>query len=785
MITQNRSAFLGASLLIFYGLLFVASGLAASLHAGAGETQPPASAAAHPDVAQFIGSANCAQCHPLEFSEWQNSQHAAAMQEASDQTVLGRFDGVPFKHSGVPATFYKKGDKFWITTDGSDGKLADFEIRYTFGIWPLQQYLVELENGRLQAFGAAWDTRAKYQGGQRWFHLYPDHRMAPRDPMHWTGINQNWNFQCAFCHSTNLKKNYDAISRRFRTSWSEINVGCEACHGPASDHVAWASRTGEWTRFDNASKGFAKSLDERKNVTWQRPQSGTATRSEVRKTSKEIEVCAACHSRRHQFSDDDTQAGKLLDAFRPSLLEPGLFFSDGQQRDEVYTYASFLQSRMHAAGVTCSDCHNPHSEKLRAPGNAICAQCHAPVSFDTPAHHHHAQGSKGAECAACHMPTTTYMVVDPRHDHSMRIPRPDLTYLLGVPNACNQCHNDKTSKWASETIKTWYPTPKPGYQNFATAFDLADRGGPGAQLALKQIAEERTQPSIARASAVARLGRFPSPTSLAVVTRALKDEDPTVRMAAVAALANADPQVRLALLPPLLSDEARVVRIDAARALAGQPERQLKPDNHTLFEAALNEYIAAQLFNAERPESHFNLGTLYLAQNRFDEAEAALLKAIEIDPTFLPATISLAEVRRTRGQESSAEETLTKALQENPEAAPLLHALGLSLVRQRRLPEALAKLGEAAKLAPEEARFSYVLGIALHDSGRSADGVEALEAALSRHPYDRDILYALASYEAQAGQFSSALQRARLLSELEPENPQFSRLLEALKIQTR
>ncbi len=779
MITASRTAVLGALLLILYGLLFVGVGLRVSFHAATAEVQPTPSMAE--PRRSFIGSASCAHCHQLEFGEWQSSQHAAAMQEASDKTVLGRFDGETFNHNGVLTTFHKQNDKFWITTEGSDGKLADFEIRYTFGIWPLQQYLVELEKGRLQAFGVAWDARTKDQGGQRWFHLYPDRTLTPRDPMHWTGIDQNWNFQCAFCHSTNLKKNYDSVSGRFQTSWSEINVGCEACHGPASDHVAWASRAGEWSRFDNPSKGFAKSLDERKDVTWPMSKSGTATRSGARKTSKEIEVCAACHARRHQFSDDAKHTRRLLDAFRPSLILPGLFSPDGQQRDEVYTYAAFLQSRMHAAGVTCSDCHNPHTEKLRAPGNAVCAQCHAPVSFDTPAHHHHAQGSKGAECAACHMPTTTYMLIDPRHDHSIRIPRPDQTYLLGVPNACNQCHQDKTSRWASDAITSWHPAPKTGYQTFAAAFDLADRGAPGAQLALTQVAEDRSQPSVVRASAIARLGRYLSPRSLAAVAQGLHDADASVRMAAVGALANADPQVRLALLPPLLSDETRVVRIDAARALAGQPERQLKPDDHTLFEAALNEYIAAQLFNAERPESHFNLGTLFLVQGRFDQSEAALSKAIEIDPTFLPATISLAELRRQRGEESSAEETLRIALKDNPKAPSLLHALGLSLVRQRRMPEALDRLSEAARLAPDEARFSYVSGVALHDSGKSAEGVEVLEAALSRHPYDRDILYALASYNAQAGQFVSALQHVQLLSELEPENPQFARLLATIK----
>jgi Flp pilus assembly protein TadD len=383
------------------------------------------------------------------------------------------------------------------------------------------------------------------------------------------------------------------------------------------------------------------------------------------------------------------------------------------------------------------------------------------------------------------MPTTAYMIVDPRHDHSMRIPRPDQTYFLGTPNACNRCHSDKTAAWAGDAIKTWHPSPKRGYQGFAEAIDLADRGAPGAQAKLKQVAEDASQSAIARASAVARLGRFPSPTSLGIIAQRLKDADPSVRAAAVAALGNADPRVRLALLPPLLADEVRVVRMEAARALAGETEQQLSPADRERFQIALDEYVAAQRFSGERPESLLNLAALHRARGQAGEAEAALLKAIEIDRTFVPAPVTLAELRRARGEESAAEETLRDALEATPRSGALMHALGLSLVRQKRKQEALDKLTEAAKLAPEEARFSYVAAVALHDAGKPAEGLAVLEAALTRHPYDREILYALASYELQAGRYSAARQRAELLRELEPENPAYDRLLATIKGQTR
>ncbi|SFV33222.1 doubled CXXCH domain-containing protein [Hyphomicrobium facile] len=742
----------------------------------------PTDPVAHPD---FAGSNRCAQCHAAEHNDWLSSQHAVAMQEATEQTVLGRFDGTTFSNENVTSKFYKSDGKFWVRTDGPDAALGDFEISYTFGVWPLQQYLIKLPGGRFQALGIAWDARSKEDGGQRWFHLYPDRKLKAGDPLHWTGIDQNWNYQCAWCHSTNIKKNYDQTSGSFRTTWSEISVGCEACHGPGSEHVAWATRSNGWQQSDQRGKGFAQTFDERKGVTWPMDASGQAHRSAPRTSANEIHVCAGCHSRRQQFSDDPGSVGRLFDAFRPSLLEDGLYHVDGQQRDEVYNYGSFLESRMHSAGVTCSDCHNPHTGKLRQTGNSLCGQCHEPERFDVSAHHHHAPNSKGAECAACHMPVTTYMGIDGRRDHSIRIPRPDRTVLLGTPNACNQCHTDKSAKWAMDAVKAWYPSPKPGFQDFAEAFDRGDWGAPGAQPGLIGIAKASTEAPIARASAIARLRRFPSPQVLDFAASSLKIDDPQIRAAAVSVIAGAAPETRRSLLAPSLRDETRLVRMDAARAIAGEAEQNLSADDRASFEKALAEYIDAQMFNAERPESHANLGTLYRDRGKLSDARAAFARAIEIDPTFVPAVISLAELKRGQDDEIGAEAVLRKSLDGNPRSGGLWHALGLSLIRQKRLPEAMAALAKAAELAPEDPRFSYVYGVALHDTGKPREAVEALKSALTRHPYDRDILWALAKYEIEAGDDASALARAELLNHLEPERSDIAQLLGELRQRTR
>ena len=731
--------------------------------------------------ADAVGTAACAGCHAKEYEAWRGSQHDRAMEEANERTVLGDFGGARFTHGGVTSRFFRRDGRYFVNTDGPGGKLADFEVRYTFGVHPLQQYLVELPGGRLQALGIAWDARPKAQGGQRWFHLYPDRKLGAGNPLHWTGIDQNWNYQCADCHSTNLRKNYDEATRTYETTWSEIDVGCEACHGPGARHAAWAKLDAAARRAD-ASKGLAVALDERRGVAWAiDPATGSAARSAPRTSNRELETCARCHSRRGQFDDSWHPGSPFGDAYRLALIEPGLYHADGQMRDEVYVHGSFLQSRMHAKGVTCSDCHDPHTQKLRAPGNAVCGQCHAPARFDAPAHHRHAAGSPGAACAACHMPTTTYMVVDPRHDHSMRIPRPDRSVALGTPNACTGCHPKEGAKWAADAVARWYPQRKPGFQTWAEAFAAGDAGAPGAQAALAAVVNDPSLPAIARASAIPRLVRHPGRATLPALEKALADPDPIVRLAAASALRDADPALRARRLPKLLADPVRVVRIEAARRLAGVPESRLAADDRARFAKAIDEYLASLRYNADRPEAQTELGGYHLARGEAAAAAAAYRRALALDPTYVAASVNLADLLRGMGREREAEAALRDAIRADPTAAAPRHALGLSLVRQKRTQEALAALGEAARLAPDDARFAYVLGVAQYDAGRRADAMKTLDAALARHPYDREILVALASYERGAGNLAKAAQRAKLLASLEPDDPSLAQLARELE----
>ncbi len=768
------------------GALF-AGFLAATLCTGACRDHGKARAAAPrtpnappPVGATFVGRGACARCHAEEDARWRGSHHDRAMEEATEKTVLGNFDNATFTHYGVTSTFFKRDGKFFVRTDGPDGKLHEYPIAYTFGVYPLQQYLIPFPGGRYQALNVCWDTRPAKEGGQRWFHLYPNEEVAHGDPLHWTGPYQNWNFMCAECHSTNVKKDYSATTNTYDTTWSEIDVSCEACHGPGSAHVAWgeAVRAGR-ARKGDPDKGLAVALGERAKAVWEFDmKTGIAKRSRPRTSQAEIETCARCHARRSVVAADYVYGQPIMQTHRPALLTEGLYFADGQVQDEDYEYGSFLQSKMFLAGVTCSDCHNPHDLKVPVSADRVCSRCHLPEKFDTPAHHFHKGTSAGASCTACHMPTRNYMVVHARHDHSMRVPRPDLSVSLGTPNACNQCHRDRSSQWAADAARRFWGdrarrTPQYGETIHAGREEL-----PGAGAALAGFVEDSSKPAIRRATAVSLLRSNAAPGSRAAIERALADPDPLVRDGALTAAEALEPRERLALVSRLLKDPIRTVRIDAARALVTVPKEAMSSSERAEFEAALAEYVKSQLVDADRAEAHLNLAAVYADQREFGRAESEYRTALALMPAIAGTYVNFADLYRLEGRDDEAERILRQGLAAAPPDPGVHHALGLTLVRRKRMAEALRELELAATLPPERPHYSYVYGVALDSVGQTDRALAVLAAASARHPENRELLFALASYSAKVRNWPAALGYAKRLVELDPQDPEANRLLE-------
>ena len=742
---------------------------------GWGLPRPPSSTGSEDkapaqNTAAYVDNRICLGCHVEEGRQWAESHHAKAMEAATTRTVRGDFANREFKHRSVASRFFKRGDKFFVNTEGADGRQNDFEIKYTFGVEPLQQYLIEMPGGRLQPLSVAWDGP-----NRKWFHLLPDEKTPPGDVLHWTGRYQTANTMCLVCHTTQFEKGYDAVTDTFASRWAEPNVSCQSCHGPGERHVQGETSL----RGAGTPVQFAPG-----------PPRGLTVDIRANDARKRIELCAPCHSRRSELVASPAPGQAVLDNFRPSLLVRGLYFEDGQQLDEVYVDGSFRQSKMFERGVTCTNCHNAHTGKLRFAGNAVCLQCHrkdpnlnfpsAVGDFDSPAHHFHKEGSKAAQCVSCHMPARRYMQIQDRPDHSIRVPRPDLSVKIGAPNACTNCHADKKAQWARDAVVRWYgPTRKQG-THYGEAFSRARAGKPGGNEALAQLIARLETPAIVRASALAELAQDPS-TAAASRIQATHDADPEIRAAAADSVEGLPAAQRMAALIPLLTDPVRGVRVTAARNLSSLPSDQIGPTVRPAFDAALAEYVAAQSVALDMPGAQFNLAVVYENTGRRELAEQHYLGALKIDPDFTAARANLAVFYSGLARNHDAERVLVEGLKRRPELGELQYSLGLLLAEDKRIGEAKDALAKAVKLLPNRADAHYNFGLALQQLGQTGPAEGALLTAQRLNPNDPAIPYALAVFYTQTGRRPQGLHWAETLQALRPGDPQVARLVARLR----
>ena len=700
--------------------------LSLPLHLALRALRPPRPSA--PAEARHVGSERCRSCHPKAFAAWQGSHHAKAMQPAREDTVLGDFADAVLDRPGDPWRFHRQGEKFVATGRGPDGAIHDYELAYAFGVEPLQQYLVAFPGGRLQCLPAAWDVRAR-----RWFHVSRTPDAPPSDWLHWTRQGQSWNSMCADCHSTAVRKRYDAEADRYDTTWAEIVVGCEACHGPASRHVAWADRP---------------AMARTPSATFE-----LVTRTSGLSSRQHVALCAPCHARRAQFADQGEPGGELLDRYLPALLSPGVFHADGQIEDEDFEYQAFAQSKMHRSGVRCGDCHDVHSGRRHEDGNALCTRCHAAETYDSRTHHFHQavwrdKPSSGALCVSCHMPGRTYMGVHFRRDHSLRVPRPYLSRAAGSPDACSAqgCHADRPAQWVAQRYDRWYGSKrKPHY---GTTLEAGRRGAPDAAPALRRLAQDPLRPALARASALELLGADPGEPTTRALERALSDPDPLLRLAAASGLA-ASPDRLARALGPLLRDPVRAVRAEAAARLVGEPAGRLPGSQRSAHAAALQEYVAAQRYMSDLPSGPYNLGNLRAAEGHPAEAEREYRRALQIDGQFHPARVNLALLLAEQGRDAEAEQLLGEVHAANPREAMVALDLGLLLAERGKRQEAEAALRAALAADPRLASAAFNLAVLLGEA-RAGEAARYARLAAELRPDDPAYLEARRFYEDRA-----------------------------------
>ncbi|REL34333.1 ammonia-forming cytochrome c nitrite reductase subunit c552 [Thalassotalea euphylliae] len=690
--------------------------------------------------------ADCQSCHRQQYQDWLSSDHRQAMQPANRTTVKGDFNNAHATHYQLSARFYRKDGEYWARLSKQDQaqenrqtsqveQAQHYQFAYTFGHYPLQQYLVKTANGKMQVFPFAWDSRAAEQGGQRWFHIYQEanteqsaEQITEQDRLHWLQPLQNWNGMCADCHSDGFQRNYNAQKDSFDSKWQADNVGCQSCHAGYQQAHSKVNPQAQVQSSESASSKVVGS--------WQRNQLPTAQWQGTARKESAMWNCFACHSLRTPLTDGFSPNEHFLNQFSPSLLNAPLYHADGQIKEEVYVMGSFLQSKMYRKGVQCVDCHNPHSGKVKIDGNGLCLQCHSPQVFNDKTHHGHSDNSQGAQCVNCHMPTTTYMGVDARRDHSFKVPNPKLAKQFDTPLACLTCHPKQNADWAQMNIASWQADSVKSSQQAAKhqlAFDYASfiAGKASHPERLARMLDDPQLPDIQKASLLAQVPYLTQSLPGNWLARYLQYESPLIRMAAanLGSLLSSPDKQRYML--PMLADQFKAVRIAALSSLLGThiPAAFAKQ-----YAQVFNELSTAQAQVAWRGEGRVNIAQRQLAVGQTEQAINQLTQAIAIDPYFEASYINLADIYRNITKVNEEVETYQQGLAVLPKSATLHYAMALSWVRQQQYRQALTSLAQATQLAPNEDQYHYTYALALEKVAGRPEALSYVQQALVSLP---------------------------------------------------
>ena len=738
----------------------------------AGPTPPLPSAGDEDGAPEYAGSLACRSCHSNEFEKWKASHHALA-ETRFDPLIHGpAFEpGQKVQHGKRESTVGKLDGDYAIITEGADGKITPFTPLRVIGKSPLWQAVVGGERGRYQVTALSYDPHK-----HEWFDVYGDEDRRPHEWGFWANRGMTWNSMCGSCHTTDYRKNYDPDSDSYNTKFSELGVGCEGCHGPYRRHAHEMAAQGRTTPQGVSSVAVSWPP---KSFLEKRPEGQPAISGQERNRLDVIlDTCGSCHARRVDLTGKFRPGEKFLDHYRPVIPdETEVYYEDGQVHEEDYEYTSFISSRMHAMGVRCIHCHDPHTSKLRAQGNDLCLGCHQ-GKIDPVTHSHHDISKPGGQCANCHMPLTTYMQRHPRRDHGFTIPDPTLTRDYDIPNACNRCHEDKPVKWAIEWTGKWYGKRMNRHtQRRARALAEARRANEGADkdlLALLNTENSKFWRSAALGLSGPWLQR--NPGLQRALFDSLADKDPLVRTTAArmteTLLANQGlPQpIRQGIearLTGLLKDPVRSVRIDAAWALRRSLSRYSDAGRE------LNDYLR---FNSDQPTGALQIGVFHLDRREeetgnLDKAIGWMEKAVTWDPNSPFLHQSLAIAYSNKGEQKEAIESLKRAHKLEPDEAMYAYNLALGLSEMERFEEAVRYLELTVQLDEDFTRAWYNLALARSRIGKNQEAIDTLRRAEELEPGNVDYIYTRATILRDMKRYQDALDAVREAEKLAPGAP--------------
>jgi predicted CXXCH cytochrome family protein len=651
----------------------------------------------------YVGAESCKECHADAYNEWKESDHFYAMQPADSISVKAHFN-TSFKADNISYSFSIRDQKYFVEVK-ENGDAQEYEVVYTFGHKPLQQYLIQTSNGKFQTMRASWDVDT-----EKWFHQSEGNIIEPHDWLSWSKGGQNWNTMCSSCHSTHVKKNYDVSTDSFQTTYKEVNVACESCHGPGSGHIQSRKENG-------ASDPYAKL-----NLLDQKTQ---------------INTCGTCHARRTMLEDSGDPHKEFLNRYFPQTLNSAFYESDGQILEEDFVYGSFLSSKMYRNHVKCSDCHKSHSGKLKEKGNQLCLQCHE-SSYASKTHHHHDGMSKGAQCVSCHMDGKTYMGNDYRRDHSFRIPRPDQSMKYGTSNACNSCHKDQSSKWAASKVEEWFGTDR--------MYHFSDDLIPGSQLDenafqhLKNLMVNDSISGIVKATAIDYLQYLSNPEAGQLILKSSANPDPLIRQNAYSVMVHFPNEIKESYAIKGLSDKIKAVRLMAFRCVIGIGQINLSSKNLKSWNKVQVEYLIYLKANADFPSGQVMIGEYYQLRKDFSKSVSAFKRALKMDSLMVSPYTNLAILYSGKNDLIQVQSILYSGLKHFPDHPEMNYYMGLNEGALSQGASQIVYLEKAYKLQPNNLRYAYNYILTLYQSGQKEKAKSELAEALKTQPNNSRLL---------------------------------------------
>jgi len=667
-----------------------------------------------PEIWATVSPSRCQPCHEAIVEAWQQSQHAMA-NRPMDGTEVAPFVSLL---GSAGAEYHPEADP-WPRIEGSGNPEVPYgNVVGQIGVTPLVQYLVTAEKGRWQAHELAVETSTG-----EWFNIYGEEGRYPGEWGHWSGQGMNWNSNCAWCHMTKFRKHYEPQTDSYASTWVAHGVSCLQCHAHSAEHVL-AMESGGYASADSGEPDAMIAMDN----------------------------CATCHARRESLTPDGFVAGDhFSEHFRLTLPDvPGVYFPDGQNLDENYVYGSLMLSRMGHAGVTCADCHDPHSSGLILPveNNALCMRCHevglqdAPV-IDPTAHSHHASNSTGNRCIECHMPERTYMGRDARRDHGFTSPDPRLSLELGTPNACAQCHTDKPFEWVVEHADGWYASEKREARRgrarlLAHAYDPTTTF-PTAAL---QQAIEATDEDYWKATYLRLLAQSPEAPQLRYwVAPYFEEKNPIVRAGAARLLGASG--IGEGALSTLLGDPSRQVRMEAVDGLSRR--------SGVLPTAALADQELYLEANTDRPEGALRSAARFLSEDNLSEALRDLKRAISFDSANPALYFQSALLLDGGGKVDEALSLLQLAPESVRKSGLIYYGEGLLWAEKGDSARAVSRLRLAVEKDPGQVRWWYNYALALTRVEGWVEAESAARQALALEPENEEVRYLVEYIRANKG----------------------------------